>query len=185
MRRKEVFQKKPVKKIIQFIASCSLGALSVAPSVADDIDIFYSTSNFGNADTLVMFVLDWRPNFYSTMCNGECLEFHEALDPYLKCEDDTCATIRRYDLFRAALKKVLAEINLSGNIGLNVGLMLNHGHFAESGVVCDGYQSGGSAKKCSNGGYILQDFVPIFPEDGDGWNSFFSKLDALPNPSGG
>ena len=158
-----------------------LSALTLSVSTqADDIDIFFSGANTGvSPDAMVMLAIDWRPNFWSVICNGECPEFHEVLGEYLECEDDSCQTIKRYELFRAALELVLTEIAASGVTGMKFGLMFNHDNFSQGGSICHGASP---AISCSNGGYILLGFQDIGEESQR--ELFFSKLGAVPNPQG-
>ena len=86
-----------------------------------------------------------------------------------------CDVIRRYDVFRAALKLVLEETVDSGATGLKFGLMLNH----EDSRNCAGPQA---TKTCSNGGYILLGFQDLTIETER--ELFYAKLDALPSPHG-
>jgi len=154
---------------------------SAMPTFGEDIDVYYGSANVSvTPDAMVILGLDWRPNFFSTVCNGECTEFHDILGSFLECEDGTCATIKRYDLFRAALKLVLTEISETELTNMKFGLMLNHDHFAQQGSICEGLNP---SKNCSNGGYMLLGFQDL-NVSGER-DLLFAKLDALPNPQGG
>ena len=152
-------------RIRQLLVALSMTLVFALPSFGEDIDVYYGSANTSvTPDAMVILVLDWRPNFFSTVCNGECPEFHEILGDYLDCEDGACETIKRYDLFRAALKLVLTEISETELTKMTFGLMLNHDHFAQQGSICHGL-SNSEEGGCSNGGYILLGFQDIGNSD--------------------
>ncbi|MES9857029.1 MAG: hypothetical protein ABW166_10540 [Sedimenticola sp.] len=167
-----------MKSIIKRAAATLLTAAVCMTSVqADDIEIFFNTSDGQIGDPLVMFSLDYRPNLTATICNftliSECgwdSDFNDAL----MATDKADGTIDFLEMLRAALKRVLSEVT-----GVRVGLMLNH----DDKNNCENKPG---TNGCSNGGYIAQGFTAI---DGDastngGEDLLLSKLASLPSPQG-
>lgn len=169
-------------RVFQFLASIFLSGLLIAASRADDLDIFYSPPNAFNREAMVMLGIDWRPNLWSPLCNGDCQDINDFFGSYLQCSDGTCNLVRRYEAFVAALRLVIDELTGDGPTGLRFGIMFNHDH-QSTGSICTGYSPGNNpANKCSNGGYILLGLTDV--DDPVQRAQFFSKLGAVPAPQG-
>ncbi len=168
-----------MKRFIKRLATALLAAAVCIPAAwADDVEIFFNTTDGQIGDPLVMFSLDYRPNLAATICNFTAItdcgwnsDFNDALTPTDKADN----TIDFLEMLRAALKRVLSQVT-----GVRVGLMLNHDNInnCENEPGTDG---------CSNGGYISMGFKAI---DGDttttlgGEDILLDKLASLPSTQG-
>ncbi|MES9904911.1 MAG: hypothetical protein ABW168_19825 [Sedimenticola sp.] len=168
-----------MKHFLNRVAAALLtAAVCMTPALADDVEIYFNTTDGQIGDPLVMFSLDYRPNLAATICNftliTECgwdADFNDALTDVDKVD----GTIDFLEMLRAALKRVLSEVT-----GVRVGLMLNH----DNKNNCENKPE---TNGCSNGGYIVQGFTAI---DGNttttagGEDLLLSKLASLPSPQG-
>lgn len=193
-------------RAIQRLAAACLGAalmLSPFGAKADDTEIYFQTSSATGGAPLVMFYLQYTSELGSTVCGpvlaGDKTSLLNAgcgalwpLSGYFADKDFNDQTLTRFEVIRAALKKVLAPL---GN--MKVGLMISH----DDNNKCAG--PAGSAG-CSNGAYILKGFTELekprsgflvdYPNlslvlyDADGnptaKKAYYDKLDALPEPQG-
>lgn len=155
---------------------------------ADDTDI-YLNANAAEVENepMVMFMLDWRPNLTSTICNGfgnggstEAVATTCNWDPsftvHFTADDRSDGTIDRFELLRAVLKETMENLD-----GIKIGLMLNHNNN------CNGNPtSGPDISGCSNGAYILSGFNSIYADDSINGNkaAFHNLLASIPVPQG-
>ncbi len=162
----------------QIIVSVLLSAVLAGSAWADDIDIFYSPPNAFNREAMVMLMVDWRPNLWSPLCNGDCQDINDFFGSYLQCSDGTCNLVRRYEAFVAALRLVVDELTADGPTGLKFGIAFNHNNKSQ-GSMCTGHNP---VNQCSNGGYILLGLKDV--DDATQRDLFFDKLGAVPAPQG-
>lgn len=138
---------------------------------ADDTDIYITDPTTGTGvayEPLVMFILDYRPNLFSTICadvtSGCPQAAYFAGDPLLP----TSGKLTFFRMLTLALKRVAAELH-----GVRVGFMLSHNH--------DNKCAGPDKTGCSNGAYIMSGFKPFVKDDANGNKAaLFEQLAAIP-----
>ncbi len=127
-----------------------------------------------------MFVLDWRPNLTSTMCNAgsvatvaaDCGYDATFVSTYLLPAD---TTITYFELLRGVLRQAMAPLD-----GVKIGFMINHDDNCTGGTT-----SGPTKTGCSNGAYVMQGFKSINASDSNGNKAaFHTMLDGIPDPQG-
>ncbi|OOZ35626.1 pilus assembly protein [Solemya velesiana gill symbiont] len=168
-------------KVREIMKKCGIvvcAALYIAtPAFADDVEIFFNTSNVSGediGDPLVMFGLDYRPNVINAnLCNAATLaevqncgwddptttdddDFYAAYYNVFTNEDVADGSLSFLEVLRASLRYVLGELD-----DVRIGLMLNHAQINN----CEG--ASGTAG-CSNGGYIAMGLLPIDAVDNSG-----------------
>lgn len=176
-------------KLASFISSVVVSSLLLAasPARADDIDIYVASGGSASSEPMVMFVIDWRPNLASTICNGfgagdtdaaiaaTCGWSDAAFVANFTANDKSDGTITFFELLRASLKQVMSGIS-----GVKIGLMINHDNNCTGGTT-----SGPSKTGCSNGAYVMSGFKSIDSTDSNGNKAaFHAKLAAIPAPGG-
>ncbi|HEY0720016.1 MAG TPA: hypothetical protein VGE50_02060, partial [Gammaproteobacteria bacterium] len=195
--------------------SALLLALSLVASTAsygDDTEIYFDTNSNQTTAPLVMFYIEYTPNLASQVCpdpnatvqpvitadnlDTECSQI-APLRTYMAANDLDDGKIDQFEITRTALKRVLAGLG-----GLKIGLLMAH----DNGNCSGGPLSDDDAKRCSQGGYILQGFTPV-EKPSTTFNAktatpaqlaaelslasqatkkaLFAKLDLLPSPQGG
>lgn len=165
-----------------FGTAASLVLVSTSP--ADDIDVYVAPPQEASVgQTLVVFTLDLRPNVMaSQVCtNGEC----DALFNEVGMGDHLDGSISFFEMFVAALKKVLRQIN---SYKVKVALMVPHADTTGGGKSCVGYVT---TPQCSNGAYVLSGFKSTGDDPNTTsvdeslqLNEFFKKLENLPLKDG-
>jgi type IV pilus assembly protein PilY1 len=152
------------------IIAAAFVILAGSPGAAwtDDAEIYVDNRELPpDSQPLVMFSLDYRPNLGAEACKGDECDFLKA-EGYLAAE----GPYTRFDLLRAALKKVMEPLG-----GLQVGLMLTHSYKNN----CEGPSN--VKPGCSNGGYIAMGFKEFQENDANGNKAMFhSVLDTMPVP---
>ncbi len=178
------------KQMINFVGSAILlGMLLLSISTsprADDIDIYVASGASATSEPMVMFVIDWRPNLASTICNSfssgdsdatiaAACGWQSSFVSYFTAADKADNKIIYFELLRAVLKQVMASLS-----GIKVGLMINHDNN------CTGGTTAGPAKTgCSNGAYVMSGFKSLDSTDANGNKAaFHAKLAAIPEPQG-
>ncbi len=152
---------------------------------ADDTDI-YVTPGASADEPMVMFVLDWRSNLGSTICNSfaggdtdatiasNC-GWTTSFVANLTADDKSDGVIDRFELIRGVLKTAMASLD-----GVKIGLMLNHNDSCNGGTT-----SGPSLTGCSNGSYVVQGFKSIDSSDSNGNKAaFHTLLASIPDVTG-
>jgi type IV pilus assembly protein PilY1 len=163
-------------------------ALALPPLVlqADDTDIYINPSSPSADEPMVMFVLDWRPNLVSTVCNSfsggdsdadiaSACGWDASFVANFTSDDKSDGVINRFELLRAVLKEAMSSLD-----GVKIGLMMNHDD------TCHGSPSSGPGKSgCSNGAYVVSGFNSIDASDTNGNKAAFHNLLAnIPDPAG-
>lgn len=174
---------KSLYKKLQIISLCF--APLATPIVADDTDIYLTSSSPTSDEPMVMFALDWRPNLASTVCNAgssvdatiatNCSYDIDFVTNYLTASEKSDGTITYFELLRGSLRQAMAPLD-----GVKIGFMINHDDN------CNGSPTSGPAKTgCSNGGYIMQGFRSIDATDSNGNKAaFHNLLSSIPDPQG-
>ena len=149
-------------------AALVIASAAPVPVLADDAEIYTNTKDLpAEAQPLVMFSLDYRPNLGRTVCtSGECQFLVEA--DLLPQKD----SYTFFEMLRASLQLVLEPLS-----GVRVGLMLNHDD------TTSGQCGAGPEGACSNGGYIAMGFQELQENDANGAKAAFNDLLAkMPAP---
>jgi type IV pilus assembly protein PilY1 len=172
-------------RLLATICFLLLGLCSTHIVRADDTDIYVNGNNAGD-EPMVMFVLDWRPNLTSTVCNSfsagdtdatiaAACGWDATFVSFLTAADKADSAINFFELLRAVLRQTMSSLD-----GVKIGLMVNHDDNCSGGTT-----SGPSLTGCSNGAYILSGFKSIDAADTNGNKAAFHNLLAsIPNPAG-
>lgn len=151
---------------------------------ADDTDIYLNSAGSEVDAPMVMFMLDWRPNLTSTVCNkfaagastidvATACEWDPDITAHFTVDDRSDGVIDRFELLRAVLKLTMTNLD-----GIKVGVMIGHN---DSG--CSNLPAGQthSVTGCSTGGYIMQGFKLLEASDSNGNKAaFHNKLAQVP-----
>ena len=158
----------------------TLFGLGSSKLLADDTDIYLNSGLPPADEPLVMFVLDWRPNLASTVCNAgslatlaaDCNYDTNFVTNYLQPTD---TTVTFFELLRGVLRQTMAPLD-----GIKIGFMINHDSTCTGGVT-----SGPGISNCSNGAYVMQGFRSINATDSNGNKAaFHTMLAGIPDPQG-
>ncbi len=157
-----------MKRAAAFVAGLLWSLAIATPALADDTDIYLAPRVAIGGEPMVMLMLDWRPNLGSTACqSGECATL--ITEGYLA----SSGPYTFFDVFRAALKKVLDPLE-----GIKVGLMMNHDNTNN----CSGPQN---QNECSNGGFVVSGLQSMVSGDANGAKAALAtKLSSIPLPQG-
>jgi type IV pilus assembly protein PilY1 len=163
-----------MRRRIPLLASAIAACLAAAPAAAEDIDVYMENNAGDGIRPQVMFILDYRPNLYSTVCTDVANTTDCPAAVYFADEPGfpTEGPLSFMDLLRFSMQRVAKNLS-----AVEVGLMISHNY--------DNNCAGPGKTNCSNGAYILSGFKPFVADDSNSYKQhLYEKLAAIPPSQG-